>query len=191
MARGDRVDAVELDARPRPSASAITAPISSTWARLAISGTTPPNRAWRSIWLDTTDESHDAAVLDDRGGGLVARRLDPEDAHHLRLAASLERSVSPGDGALDRVEQLGVVGLVDLVRPHHERVLVDLLVVVLAHADRPEAEASVQLLRAEVRHADLEREAVAHRARSPRVRAPASDASRSGGGATSGRPRSS
>src|SRR5919202_3559280 len=30
---------------------------SSTWARLAISGTTPPYRAWRSTWLDTTDDS--------------------------------------------------------------------------------------------------------------------------------------
>ena len=29
---------------------------SSRWARLAISGTTPPNRAWRSTWLDTTDD---------------------------------------------------------------------------------------------------------------------------------------
>ena len=30
--------------------------ISSTWARLANSGTTPPNSACRSIWLATTDE---------------------------------------------------------------------------------------------------------------------------------------
>ena len=57
------------------------------------------------------------------------------------------------------VEQLGVLGRVDLVRPHHERVLVDLLVVVLAHADRAEAELAVEVLRGAVRHPHLEREA--------------------------------
>ena len=38
-------------------ASAITGFSISTWARDAISGTTPPKRAWRSIWLEITDES--------------------------------------------------------------------------------------------------------------------------------------
>ena len=68
--------------------------MSSTWARLATSGTTPPKRACRSIWLDTTDEQHDAAVLDHRGRGLVARRLDAEDERHQRRASST--TVSPG-----------------------------------------------------------------------------------------------
>ena len=38
------------------TARATTGMMSSTWARLAISGTTPPNWACRSIWLDTTDD---------------------------------------------------------------------------------------------------------------------------------------
>ena len=33
----------------------------STWARAAISGTTPPNGACRSTWLDTTDDSTSTA----------------------------------------------------------------------------------------------------------------------------------
>src|SRR5215213_951922 len=37
-------------------ASATTGVSSSTWARLATSGTTPPKRACRSTWLDTTEE---------------------------------------------------------------------------------------------------------------------------------------
>src|ERR1700744_138377 len=36
------------------SAPATIASIVSTWARAAISGTTPPNGAWSSIWLSTT-----------------------------------------------------------------------------------------------------------------------------------------
>ena len=46
------------------------------------------------------------------------------------------------------VEQRRVLRAVDLVRPHHERVLVGLRVVALAHADRAEPEPPVQLLRA-------------------------------------------
>ena len=37
--------------------------------------------------------AHHAAVFDDRGGGLVARRLDPEDAHQARRSST---TVSPG-----------------------------------------------------------------------------------------------
>ena len=52
---------------------------SSTWARLAISGTTPPKRAWRSTWLDTTDDRTVVAVDHDGRRGLVAASLDAED----------------------------------------------------------------------------------------------------------------
>ena len=38
-------------------ARATTGVSDSTWARLAISGTTPPKRACSSTWLDTTDDS--------------------------------------------------------------------------------------------------------------------------------------
>ena len=61
-------------------ACAITGVSISTCARQAISGTTPPNRAWRSTWLDTTDESTLVPPIDDRGRGLVAAGLDAEDA---------------------------------------------------------------------------------------------------------------
>ena len=51
-------DGAELGPGTPASASAWSTMevISSTWARLASSGTTPPNAAWRSIWLATTDE---------------------------------------------------------------------------------------------------------------------------------------
>ena len=45
-----------IEAPAAASASATTGSTSSTWARPATSGTTPPKAAWRSIWLDTTDE---------------------------------------------------------------------------------------------------------------------------------------
>jgi len=38
-------------------ASATTGVSSSTWARLATSGTTPPKRECRSVWLLTTEDS--------------------------------------------------------------------------------------------------------------------------------------
>ncbi len=47
------------------SASATTGLSRSTWARLAISGTTPPKRACRSIWLDTTDDAHVTTIAVD------------------------------------------------------------------------------------------------------------------------------
>ena len=86
------------------SASAITGVTSSTCARLAISGTTPPKRACRSTWLDTTDERTIAAVLDDRGRGLVARRLDARGSSVTGVAASVDDGLA-GQHALDRVEQ--------------------------------------------------------------------------------------
>jgi hypothetical protein len=46
-----------MSSRPSPassSAASITPSSASTWARAAISGTTPPKAAWSSIWLSTT-----------------------------------------------------------------------------------------------------------------------------------------
>src|SRR5262249_20745524 len=63
------------------------------------------------------------------------------------------------DLALEPGEELGVLAALDLVGPHHERVLVGLDVVVLAHADRCEPETPVQLLGGAVREPHLECEA--------------------------------
>jgi hypothetical protein len=59
-------------------ARAITGLSDSRWARLAISGTTPPKSAWISIWLDTTLEITSLPPITSAAAGLVAARLDPE-----------------------------------------------------------------------------------------------------------------
>ena len=153
----------------------MTGPIRSTCARLAISGTTPPKRACRSTWLDTIDErtrrpssttaaavsSHDVSsarmVVTVSMGSLSAAR-DTRAAAVRSPSIPCHRRSSRLHAVLDAFEQRRVIVAVDLVHPHHERVLTGLLVVVLAHADRGEAEAPVQELRALVRHAHLERE---------------------------------
>src|SRR5262245_46558081 len=61
-----------------------------------------------------------------------------------------------GDLGLELAEERRVLGCVHLVDPHHERVLVGLLVVALADSDRREAEPAVQVLGALVRQAHLE-----------------------------------
>src|SRR3954451_21250306 len=65
-----------------------------------------------------------------------------------------------GELALDGGQELRIRGLVDVVRPHHDRVLVDLLVVVLAHADRDEPELAVEVLRSPVGDPHLQGEAL-------------------------------
>ena len=65
----------------RASASSTTGITWTTWLRLASSGTTPPQRRWMSICVETTSDERAAAVLDDGGRGLVARGLDAEDSH--------------------------------------------------------------------------------------------------------------
>ena len=98
-----------------------------------------------------------APVVDDRGRGLVARRLDAEDAH-VTSASAARTTVVPGTAASSPSSSARVLGSVDLVRPHDQRVLAGVGVVALAHADRLEAEPPVHLLRALVRQPDLERE---------------------------------
>ena len=84
--------------RPRRGPARRSGVIVSTWARLASSGTTPPNAACRSIWLATTDErtarsssttaaavsSHDVSMASRQPGvtaprASVARDLGPRD----------------------------------------------------------------------------------------------------------------
>src|SRR5947207_5093684 len=66
---------------------------------------------------------------------------------------------APGDVRVDLVETLGVLVAVDVVGPHHQRVLVRLDVVVLADATGPEAELAIELLSRLVADPDLEGEA--------------------------------
>src|SRR5215467_4075147 len=77
-------------------------------------------------------------------------RLPAPGRFHHRLTLDL---------ALDPFEEVRVLGPLRLVRPHHERVLVGLGVVVLPYADGREAEPAVELLGGAVREPHLEREA--------------------------------
>ena len=54
---GDRVEVAEADAAPARAPRPTTATTASVCLRDAISGTTPPKRAWKSTWLATTLES--------------------------------------------------------------------------------------------------------------------------------------
>src|SRR4051812_3158912 len=141
-----------MSSKPAPastSASATTSPTSSACARLAISGTTPPKRACRSTWLDTTLErmswpsSTIAAAVSSQ---LVSM---PRIAVTTRRLPTLDRI--EGGLAVDAVRNAGqlcgVLVAVDVTHPHDERVLVRLRVVPLAHADRAEAEVPVHRLR--------------------------------------------
>src|SRR5665213_796958 len=94
------------------SASASTGVSSSTWARPASSGTTPPYLAWRSIWLLTTEEtmteppsttdaavsSHDVSIPRTRvtEGSAMSGTL-PRDADGHAVAVAVAVAVA-GDG---------------------------------------------------------------------------------------------
>ncbi len=131
---------------PSSMASATTGVSRSTWARQAISGTTPPKRACRSIWLDTTDDSTSRPVEHHGRGRLVARRLDPQHPSVGHDPIPSPRTVTPGTAASISVERPRERRLVDVLGPHHQRILVRLDVVVLPDAGGPEAEASVEVL---------------------------------------------
>src|ERR671919_443581 len=139
----------------------------STWAREASSGTTPPNRAWMSCWLEST----------------LDRTLTPSSttaaavsSHDVSMPRTFIRSPGPswpGAHALrnlvdDPLEDPVVVGGADVVGPHDQGVLVGLLVVALAHPDGAEPEMPVQPLGRPVRHPNLQR----HGGRSHSLRPP-------------------
>ena len=94
-------------------------------------------------------------VLEDGHRGLVAAGLDAEGQ---RQGAARHGRTPSGSSGRCASSRSGVRGRADLVGPHDQRVLLELLVVVLAHADRPEPVPAVQPLRAPVRDADLERD---------------------------------
>src|SRR5438552_4225457 len=152
-----------MPAPSRPAstrASATTGVSSSTWARLAISGTTPPKRAWRSTWLDTTEDST-AAPLATTAAAVSSHEVSIPRMQLRPLSSLIVRCLERGRSRhleLEPVEPHRVVVGVDLVGPPHEGVLVALDVVVLAHARRPAAELPVHRLRAAVAPAHSARE---------------------------------
>ena len=101
---GDGVEAgaVRVEARVVAGRASTTGPIASTWARPASSGTTPPKRSCRAIDETTTLERTLRSSVDHGRGGLVAARLDPEDApprHRRRgYAPSMAASRAAYDG---------------------------------------------------------------------------------------------
>ncbi len=91
--RGDGVDVGEGDAGLASSPRCTTPSSASTWARAAISGTTPPKiGVGVGLAEDDVGENFAAAVgvaRDDGGGGFVAARFDAEDKHGARSPALL------------------------------------------------------------------------------------------------------
>ena len=87
---GDGVEVVAAATPASRQARSIVGTIASRWARLATSGTTPPNRACSSTLLAIgVDEQRLAAH--DADTGLVAGRLDAEDE---RLVGGHQRAPS-------------------------------------------------------------------------------------------------
>src|SRR5512141_646854 len=134
------------------SASSRSGFSASTWARLASSGTTPPKRACRSTWLEMTFESATRSST-------TATAVSSQE---VSIPRTFTERPSRASALGERVHELAELAaerrVADPVDPHDERVLADLLVVVLAHADGSEPEPPVQPLRAPVRHAHLERD---------------------------------
>src|SRR5437763_6475421 len=140
------------------SAWAMTGLTSSRWARLAISGTTPPKRAWRSPWLATTDDRR-----------LVPSSTTPTavSSHDVSIPRMFTAGLSQGlvlhlggagEAVLDGGEEPGVLVAGDVLGPHDEGVLLGLGVVVLPHADRPEPKTPVEVLGRLVAQPHLQRQ---------------------------------
>src|SRR3989304_1529143 len=123
----------------------------STCARLASSGTTPPKRACRSVWLEMRFDRATRASTTATAGSSPEVSLP-------RTFPARSRADPLGEPAHEVPKHPAALRLADVVEPHDERVLVDLLVVVLPHADRAEPEPPVHALRAPVRDAHLERD---------------------------------
>src|SRR3954470_4545679 len=130
----------------------------STWARAATSGTTPPKRRWRSTWLATrfarsVKRSSTTAIAVSSHDVSIPRTLTRVSR---RYAGGVSRTHVLGSLLHDLLQSRGVRGRLHVVDPHDQRVLSDLLVVVLADADRSEAEATVEALGPPVGDAHLE-----------------------------------
>src|SRR5262245_37536424 len=151
---------------PRParsSAPSISGVSASTCARLASSGTTPPNRSCNLTWLarrlaSTVSSSTTATPVSSHEVS-IPRTFIGRPSFGCRAGGG---SRSRGSDALGQlVDQppgaRAALRRADPVEPHDERVLADLLVVVLSDPHRSKAEPRVQPLRAPVGHPDLQR----------------------------------
>src|SRR3990170_77315 len=135
----------------RSRASARSGFSASTCARLASSGTTPPKRACRSVWLEMR---FDRATR----SSTTATAVSSQEVSIPRTFTTRSRADALGEPAHEVPKHPAALRLADVVEPHDERVLVDLLVVVLPHADRAEPEPPVHALPTPVRDAHLERD---------------------------------
>src|SRR6185436_1621228 len=120
----------------------------STWARAATSGTTPPKRRWRSTWLATrfarsVKRSSTTAIAVSSHDVSIPRTLT-------RVTSGVSRTHVLGSLLHDLLQASRVRGRLHVVDPHDQRVLADLLVVVLADADGAEPVATVEALRSPV-----------------------------------------
>src|SRR5919108_4993161 len=162
----------------RSRASRTTGVRASTWARAAISGTIPPYSPWSSSCEAITLErisrsprstaadvsSHEVSMprmieLSSQSSPGRSRTAGSGAAHMTSLTSALvpKRAI---DLLADPLEQQAVAGRVPLSHDHHERVLVGLDVVALAHTGDREAELLVHGLRHLIGDAHLERDGI-------------------------------
>src|SRR6266496_136230 len=125
----------------RSSASSISGFKACTWAREATSGTTPPNRACRSVWLATR------LARTIRPSWMTATAVSSHEVSMPRTLTGRRSRANPvGEVLGQSAQSLLIFGPVHIVDPHDQGVLVHLLVVVLADADGAEPELLVQPL---------------------------------------------
>src|SRR5207248_549908 len=109
----------------------------STCARAATSGTTPPKRRWRSTWLATrfahrVKRSSTTAIAVSSQDVSIPRTLTPASGREAEPGGDRSGTDLLGRVPDDLLEAVAVGGRAHVVHPHDQRVLADLLVVVLA-----------------------------------------------------------
>src|SRR3954454_4488242 len=104
------------------SARATTGVSSSTWARLAISGTTPPKRACSSTWLLTTDDSTSRASTTTDAAVSSHEVSMPRMVVNWLLRSFVVEDRTAADRRFDPSEALRMLVRADLVHPHDDRV---------------------------------------------------------------------
>src|SRR5919201_6524674 len=138
----------------------------STCARDASSGTTPPYLRCTSTWLETRFErierpsSTTATAVSSQEVSMPRTIMFDRGLRSPLVRATPSSSLRPHVGGHvgdDRFQRSPVLRAGHVVDPHDQGVLSGLLVVALAHADRPEPEPPVHPLGSPVRHPVLER----------------------------------
>ena len=129
----------------------------SRWARLAISGTTPPYWACRSTCVDTTLERTSWPPI--TRAAAVSSQLVSMPSTTVDSVTFIAADLRGTDSGLN-TQALGKAGLADVVTPHDDGVL-GVLVVALAHPCRHEPEAAIQRLGAGVADPHFQRHRLA------------------------------